>query len=258
MRRLELGGRDLPDFAVQASVVEPVDIFRDSDFDVPDRRPPAFWTHGGVADALRFEQRVQRLGHRVVVAVSDRPDRCHRVGLREALGVANRSILDSGVAVMDQPGGVLPGPLTFPEASASSASSVRREALRGWVKQAEFDAARRRGGAELEREVRKLRRANEILKTVRQSRLRRLTPLTSFLAVRFYGTLWRLSTSIWPSSLPPCTGLALRDLPRTPCKAADSQLVIVVERESKKSFAFRTAPGLLEKLVEVVCSMTII
>jgi transposase len=49
---------------------------------------------------------------------------------------------------------------------------VHREALRGWVRQAEVDAGRRPGVptaeqqriAELEREVRELRRANEILK----------------------------------------------------------------------------------------------
>ena len=49
---------------------------------------------------------------------------------------------------------------------------IHREALRGWVRQAEIDAGRRPGVptveqqriAELEREVRELRRANEILK----------------------------------------------------------------------------------------------
>src|SRR3954454_24631596 len=49
---------------------------------------------------------------------------------------------------------------------------VHREALRGWVRQAEIDAQQRPGTstadaqriAELEREVRELRRANEILK----------------------------------------------------------------------------------------------
>ncbi|MBX6169026.1 MAG: transposase [Thermobispora bispora] len=49
---------------------------------------------------------------------------------------------------------------------------VHREALRGWVRQAEIDQGQRPGTsttdaqriAELEREVRELRRANEILK----------------------------------------------------------------------------------------------
>ncbi|NUO96622.1 MAG: transposase [Nonomuraea sp.] len=50
---------------------------------------------------------------------------------------------------------------------------VHREALRGWVRQAEVDGGQRPGTstadaqriAELEREVRELRRANEILKS---------------------------------------------------------------------------------------------
>ena len=50
---------------------------------------------------------------------------------------------------------------------------VNRETLRNWVRQAEVDAGKRPGTsnvdaqriAELEREVRELRRANEILKT---------------------------------------------------------------------------------------------
>ena len=65
---------------------------------------------------------------------------------------------------------------------ASSVGAIRRiadqlgvhpEALRGWVKQAETDAGTRSGTtsaeavriAELEREVRELRRANQILKS---------------------------------------------------------------------------------------------
>ena len=65
---------------------------------------------------------------------------------------------------------------------ASSVGAIRRiadqlgvhpEALRGWVKQAETDAGARTGTtsaeaariAELEREVRELRRANQILKS---------------------------------------------------------------------------------------------
>jgi transposase len=49
---------------------------------------------------------------------------------------------------------------------------IHREALRGWIRQAEIDGGQRPGVpteerqriAELEREVRELRRANEILK----------------------------------------------------------------------------------------------
>jgi transposase len=62
-----------------------------------------------------------------------------------------------------QPGGI---------ARVANQLGVHREALRNWVRQAEVDAGQRPGVptaeqqriAELEREVRELRRANEILK----------------------------------------------------------------------------------------------
>ena len=61
---------------------------------------------------------------------------------------------------------------------------VNRETLRNWVKQAEVDAGRRPGTsavdsqriAELEREVRELRRANEILKAASAFFARELDP----------------------------------------------------------------------------------
>jgi transposase len=61
---------------------------------------------------------------------------------------------------------------------------VHPEALRGWVKQAEIDAGTRPGTttgdaqriAELEREVRELRRANEILKAASAYFARELDP----------------------------------------------------------------------------------
>ncbi|PRX46891.1 transposase [Nonomuraea fuscirosea] len=61
---------------------------------------------------------------------------------------------------------------------------VHREALRGWVRQAEVDGGQRPGTstadaqriAELEREVRELRRANEILKSAAAFFARELDP----------------------------------------------------------------------------------
>lgn len=61
---------------------------------------------------------------------------------------------------------------------------VHREALRGWVRQAEVDGGVRAGRstsdaqriAELEREVRELRRANEILKAASAYFARELDP----------------------------------------------------------------------------------
>src|SRR5690606_16834839 len=90
---LELGGRDEPGLAVKPSVVVPVDVFGGSDFDVADVLPAALGPHDRVADALGLEQRVERLGHGVVVAVALRSDGCDSLGFGEPLGVANRSIL---------------------------------------------------------------------------------------------------------------------------------------------------------------------
>ena len=61
---------------------------------------------------------------------------------------------------------------------------VHREALRTWIRQAEIDGGRRPGTttgdkqriAELEREVRELRRANEILKAASAYFARELDP----------------------------------------------------------------------------------
>jgi transposase len=61
---------------------------------------------------------------------------------------------------------------------------VHREALRGWVRQAEIDDGQRPGTstgdaqkiAELEREVRELRRANEILKAAAAFFAREMDP----------------------------------------------------------------------------------
>jgi len=61
---------------------------------------------------------------------------------------------------------------------------VNRETLRGWVRQAEIDSGQRPGTsttdaqriAELEREVRELRRANEILKAASAFFAREMDP----------------------------------------------------------------------------------
>jgi hypothetical protein len=66
---LVLDRRDRADFAAQASVVEPVDVLSDGDLEVVDAAPGAL-----VADQLGLEQRVERLGERVVVAVAGGPD----------------------------------------------------------------------------------------------------------------------------------------------------------------------------------------
>jgi transposase len=65
---------------------------------------------------------------------------------------------------------------------------VHREALRGWVRHAEVDAGKRPGVptaeqqriAELERENRELRRANEILKAARVESIRQRNRVASY------------------------------------------------------------------------------
>jgi len=64
-----LGWWDMPEFAVQTTVVVPVDVLDGGDLDVVD--PPPWST---IADEFGLVQRVERLGHRVVVTVSFGPD----------------------------------------------------------------------------------------------------------------------------------------------------------------------------------------
>jgi hypothetical protein len=59
---LVLGGRNKSDLAVQASVVEPVDVLDDGNLEVVDALPGA-----AVADQFGLEQRVERLGKRIDV-----------------------------------------------------------------------------------------------------------------------------------------------------------------------------------------------
>lgn len=57
----------MPDLAVDAAVVEPVDVIGDSDLEVVDFLP---WPIVAVADELSLGQRVERLREGVVVGVS--------------------------------------------------------------------------------------------------------------------------------------------------------------------------------------------
>src|SRR5690606_6553552 len=95
---LVFGWRDVPELAVQSSVVVPVDVFGDGDLDITHVLPATFRAHDRVADALGFEQRVQGFGHRVVVGISLAANRCHGFGFGESFGVADGSILHSAVA----------------------------------------------------------------------------------------------------------------------------------------------------------------
>ena len=58
----ELGRWDESNLAVQASVVEPVDVLRGGDLEVVDVSPGS-----AVADEFGLEQRVERLGQGIVI-----------------------------------------------------------------------------------------------------------------------------------------------------------------------------------------------
>ena len=93
----ELGRRDVAVGFEEAAVVEPVDPFEGGVFEVVEAAPGA-----AVADELCFVEPDDRLGESVVVGVALRPDRVHRTGLGEPLGVANRDVLNAPVGVMYQ------------------------------------------------------------------------------------------------------------------------------------------------------------
>jgi hypothetical protein len=84
---LVFDGWDQADLAVEASVVEPVDVFDDGDLEVGDGFP---WA--SVADHLAFEERVERLGKGIVVWVAARADGGDDASVGEASRVANSSL----------------------------------------------------------------------------------------------------------------------------------------------------------------------
>ncbi len=69
-----------------------------------------------IADALGLEQAVERFSHRVILGIAFAANGCGGLGFGQALGVANGSILDPAVAVMDQAGDALAGPRPVPQA----------------------------------------------------------------------------------------------------------------------------------------------
>ncbi len=91
------GRRDVADGFEQATMVEPVDPFERVVLDGFEAAPrPASMDH------LRFVEAVDRLGQSVVVAVSNAANRWLYPGFGEALGVLDRHVLRSAVAMMDE------------------------------------------------------------------------------------------------------------------------------------------------------------
>ena len=91
------GRRDVADRFKQPPVVEPVDPLQGGKLDWVDAPP---WP--AAPDDLGLEEPDDALRERVVVRVADRPDRGLDPRLGEPFGVANRQVLRSTIAVVDE------------------------------------------------------------------------------------------------------------------------------------------------------------
>lgn len=91
------GGRDMPDGAEQAVIVEPVDPAQGLHLDGRSVRPGS-----SSPDGLGFVEAVDGLGECVVIRVADAADRRHQIGLGQALAVVHGKVLHASVAMMDQ------------------------------------------------------------------------------------------------------------------------------------------------------------
>jgi len=78
----------MADLAVKPAMVLPMNVFCDHNLEIVDPFP---WAK--VADHFGFIERVQRLGHRVVIAVTFGPDRADGLCLGETIVAAHGAIL---------------------------------------------------------------------------------------------------------------------------------------------------------------------
>jgi len=92
-------------------VVVPVDVLGYSDLQVVNPVPRSL-----VPDQLGLEQRIQRLGHRIIIGITDRSDRRDRLDVGESFCVAHRRVLHTAVGMMNEIGQVTAGVLTGPDA----------------------------------------------------------------------------------------------------------------------------------------------
>lgn len=84
-----LSERDVPDRLEQTTVVEPVDLFKCTDFDGLERAPRAT-----TVNHLSRDKADHCLGERVVVEISDAADGGFDTGFSQTFGVADADILD--------------------------------------------------------------------------------------------------------------------------------------------------------------------
>src|SRR2546425_1721359 len=95
---LELRRRDVTDRLEEPPMVEPVDPLERRVLDVVDALPRTT-----PADEFGLVQPDDRLGEGVIERVAAAAHRGHGAGLGQALGVADRQVLGTPVAVMDEP-----------------------------------------------------------------------------------------------------------------------------------------------------------
>src|SRR5438552_18207408 len=88
---------DHPDLAVEAMMIQLVDVDHGGVFDVLESMPRAV-----EMDEFRLVQPVEGFGERVVVAVAPRADRRDRAGLGEPLRVPDSEILHAAVGTMTE------------------------------------------------------------------------------------------------------------------------------------------------------------
>ena len=91
------GGWDVADGLQQSPVVEPVDPFERGVLDRFKRSP-----RSASVDHLGLVEPVDRLGERIVVGIADTADGRLDAGLGQALGIFDREILASAVAMVDE------------------------------------------------------------------------------------------------------------------------------------------------------------
>jgi len=95
---LGLGRRDVADGLHQPAIVEPVDPFQGRELDGFERPPrPAPMNDLGLVKS------VDGLGQSIVVAVADAAYRRLDTGVGQALGIFDRDVLASPIAVMNEP-----------------------------------------------------------------------------------------------------------------------------------------------------------
>ena len=80
-----------------SAIIEPVHPFERGELDVFDAPPGA-----ASADDLGLVEAIDRLSERVVIGVTNTADRAFDARLDESVGIADRQVLTTSIAVMDE------------------------------------------------------------------------------------------------------------------------------------------------------------